>query len=96
MSTFSTNTGEMQAKSQAVMGTIDRLRSEVATMQMNLDQLQGTWHGSAAASFQAIVAEWRSTHLRIEEALGNIATALHHASAQYEEVEQVNTSLFRY
>lgn len=96
MSTFSTNTGEMQAKSQAVMGTIDRLRSEVATMQMNLDQLQGTWQGSAATSFQSIVAEWRSTHLRIEEALGNIATALQHASAQYEEVEQVNTSLFRY
>lgn len=96
MSTFSTNTGEMQAKSQAVLSTIDRLRSEVATMQMNLDQLQGTWQGSAATSFQAIVAEWRGTHLRIEEALSNIATALNHASMQYEEVEQVNTSLFRY
>ena len=96
MSTFSTNTGEMQIKSQAVMNTIDRLRTEVNTMQMNLDQLQGTWQGSAATSFQAIVAEWRGTHVRIEEALASIATALQHASAQYEEVEQVNTSLFRY
>ena len=96
MSTFSTDTGDMQVKSQAVMNTIDRLRSEVSTMQMNLDQLQGTWQGAAAASFHAIVAEWRSTHVQIEEALSSIAAALQHASAQYEEVEQVNTSLFRY
>ncbi|TAP26020.1 MULTISPECIES: WXG100 family type VII secretion target [Micrococcaceae] len=96
MSTFSTNTGEMQVKSQAVMNTIDRLRHEVSTMQMNLDQLQSTWQGSAAASFQSIVVEWRSTHVQIEEALSSIAAALNHASMQYEEVEQVNTSLFRY
>ncbi|GAB3621814.1 WXG100 family type VII secretion target [Glutamicibacter sp. PS] len=96
MSTFSTDTGDMQVKSQAVLSTIDRLRSEVAAMQMNLDQLQGTWQGSAAASFHAIVAEWRGTHIKIEEALSNIAGALTHASQQYEEVEQVNASLFRY
>ncbi|GAA0190681.1 MULTISPECIES: WXG100 family type VII secretion target [Glutamicibacter] len=96
MSTFSTDTGDMQIKSQAVMGTIDRLRSEVAAMQMNLDQLQGTWQGAAAASFQAIVAEWRATHVRIEESLSSIATALHHASTQYEEVENINASMFRF
>jgi len=96
MSTFSTDTGEMQVKAQAVMATIDRLRGEVTAMQMNLDQLQGTWQGAAAASFQSIVAEWRSTHVRIEESLSSIATALHHASTQYEEVENVNASMFRY
>lgn len=96
MSTFSTDTGEMQVKAQAVMATIDRQRGEVTAMQMNLDQLQGTWQGAAAASFQSIVAEWRSTHVRIEESLSSIATALHHASTQYEEVENVNASMFRY
>ncbi|WP_431711182.1 WXG100 family type VII secretion target [Glutamicibacter uratoxydans] len=96
MSTFSTDTGDMQVKAQAVMGTIDRLRGEVTAMATNLSQLEGTWQGTAASSFHAIMAEWRSTHVRIEESLSSIATALQHASAQYEEVENVNASMFRF
>lgn len=96
MSTFSTDTGDMQVKAQAVMGTIERLRGEVTAMASNLSQLEGTWQGTAAASFQSIIAEWRTTHVRIEESLSSIAAALQHASAQYEEVENVNASMFRY
>lgn len=96
MSTFSADTGDMQVKAQAVMGTIERLRSEVAAMATNLSQLEATWQGAAAVSFHAIIAEWRGTHLRIEESLSSIATALQHASTQYEEVENINASMFRF
>lgn len=96
MSSFAANTVEMRAKAQAVQGTIERLRSEVNTMQGSLQELEGTWHGSAAANFQMVISDWRATQLRVEESLTNINAALARASQQYDDAEAANASMFTY
>ncbi|MBG6085232.1 WXG100 family type VII secretion target [Zhihengliuella flava] len=96
MSSFAANTVEMRAKAQAVQGTIERLRAEVNTMQGSLQELEGTWHGAAAANFQAVISDWRATQLRVEESLTNINTALARASQQYDGAEAANASMFTY
>lgn len=96
MSSFGANTAEMRGKAQAVQGTIERLRSEVNTMQGGLRELESTWHGAAATNFQGVIAEWRATQARVEEALANINTALAHASQQYDDAEASNASMFTY
>ena len=96
MSTFSTNTVEMRNKGLAVQGTIERLRAEVNAMQSGLRELEATWQGAAAGSFQAVVADWRATQLRVEESLAAINTALARATQHYEDAEQANTAMFIY
>ena len=80
MSTFSTNTVEMRNRGLAVQGTIERLQAEVNAMQSGLRELEATWQGAAAGSFQAVVADWRATQLRVEESLAAINTALARAT----------------
>lgn len=96
MSTFATNTNEMQAKSMAVQSTIERVRAEVNAMTSSLQDLQGTWQGAASANFQAVLVDWRNTQIRVEESLNSIGTALNRASVHYEEAEAANANLFTY
>ncbi|MGL3807717.1 WXG100 family type VII secretion target [Paeniglutamicibacter sp. R2-26] len=96
MSTFAANTGEMQMRSMAVQATIERVRAEVNSMTSSLQDLQGTWQGAASANFQSVVADWRTTQIRVEESLNAIGTALNRASVHYEEAEAANTNLFTY
>lgn len=96
MSSFSANTDDMRGRAQAVQGTIERLRTEVNTMQSSLRDLESSWHGAAATNFQAVVADWRATQMKVEESLTAINTALSHASQQYEEAEAANARMFTY
>lgn len=96
MSTFSTNTNEMQARSMAVQSTIERVRAEVNAMTSSLQDLQGTWQGAASTNFQSVVADWRNTQIRVEDSLNSIGTALNRASVHYEEAEAANANLFTY
>lgn len=96
MSSFSANTAEMRGKAQAVQGTIERLRSEVNTMQGGLRELESTWHGAAATNFQAVVADWRTTQMKVEESLTSINAALAQASQQYDDAEAANARMFTY
>lgn len=96
MSTFATNTNEMQAKSMAVQSTIERVRAEVNAMTASLQDLQGTWQGAASANFQSVLADWRNTQIRVEESLNAIGTALNRASVHYEDAETANAGLFTY
>ncbi|HXD28047.1 WXG100 family type VII secretion target [Arthrobacter sp. JSM 101049] len=96
MGSFAANTDDMRGRAQAVQGTIERLRSEVDTMQAGLRDLESSWHGAAASNFQAVVADWRATQLKVEQSLTGINTALAHASQQYDEAEAANARMFTY
>ena len=96
MSSFTANTVEMRSKALAVQGTIERVRSEINAMQAGLRELEGTWQGAAAANFQAVVADWHATHLKVEESLAGITSALGRASQHYDDAEQANASMFTY
>ena len=59
-----------------------------------LDDLQGSWRGSAATNFQALITEWTLTQGRVEASLASINTALASAAATYAQAEQGNTQRF--
>ena len=78
----------------AVRSTIGRIQSEVEAMHGQLTTLQGSWQGDAATAFQTLVADWRSTQVRVEESLGAINLALGQAGQQYADIEASNARLF--
>jgi 6 kDa early secretory antigenic target len=94
MATFQVNSDELAVKSSAVRGSIDLLRSEVERMQRNLLDLQGSWSGTAANSFQSLLIDWRATQARVEGSLESINSALSTAAIQYAQAEEANTRLF--
>jgi early secretory antigenic target protein ESAT-6 len=94
MPQFHVNSDELASKSQAVRGSIDQLRAEVDRMQRNLLDLQGSWSGSAANNFQALISDWRGIQVRVETSLENINTALATAATQYAQAEEANTRMF--
>lgn len=96
MAVFHVDSEALAAKSSAVQGTIGRIQSEVNTMQSGLNELEALWTGQAAANFQQLIADWRSTQLKVEESLTAINAALAQASQQYASAEEANTRLFTY
>ena len=63
-------------------------------MKRGLDELQGSWRGSAATNFQTLVAEWTLTQGRVEASLASINLALNSAAATYAQAEQGNAQRF--
>lgn len=94
MSIISVDTELLQLKSAAVRATVDRISADVQTMKRGLDELQGSWRGSAATNFQALVSEWTLTQGRVEASLASINTALASAAMSYDQTEQGNTQRF--
>ena len=70
------------------------IHAEVAAMMRHLAELQGTWRGAAAATFEGLMAEWRATQAQVEASLEHITQALDAAARQYEDAELAATRLF--
>ncbi len=94
MAQFNVNSDDLALKSTAVKGSVDRIRMEVDAMKRNLLDLQSTWTGSAATSFQSLLQEWHATELKVEASLESINAALSVAASQYAEAEEANTRMF--
>ena len=94
MSIISVDTELLQLKSATVKATVDRISADVQAMKRGLDDLQATWHGSAATSFHALVAEWTLTQGKVEASLASINLALNSAAASYPQAELNNTQRF--
>jgi WXG100 family type VII secretion target len=86
------------ARIGAAAGDVHRISAEVdssvAAMMARLTGLQDAWQGEAAARFQAVAHEWRSTQTRVRESLEHISRLLGQAGQQYAAAEQQNTSMF--
>jgi WXG100 family type VII secretion target len=96
MSIISVDTELLQLKSAAVKATVERISADVQSMKHGLDELQGSWKGTAANNFQALIAEWAMTQSKVEASLASINVALASAAATYVETEQGNTQRFMY
>lgn len=94
MTTYHIDSEAVAAASAGVRAAIDRIQSEVTSLNGRLVDLQSTWTGQAATAFQAVVADWTATQRRVEESLGGISSALALAGQQYAEIEQQNARLF--
>lgn len=94
MSIISVDTELLQVKSASVQATVERISADVHAMKSGLDELQGSWRGAAATSFQALITEWALTQGRVEASLASINSALASAAATYAQAEQGNTQRF--
>lgn len=80
--------------SAAVNGSVAAIRSEVGAMMRHLQDLQSSWHGSAATSFAGVMGQWQSTQTQVEASLDAVTAALSSASRTYADAESQAARLF--
>ena len=94
MAHFVVDSDTIATRSQQAHGHIERLRAEVDGMTSTLTDLQGSWTGTASASFQEALQSWRGAQAQVEEAVAQINQALATAGNQYAETEAANARMF--
>jgi 6 kDa early secretory antigenic target len=94
MTRFQVDSDAILGATNSARASVGRLQGEVATLTGQLTALQGSWQGTAAAAFQALVSEWMTTQQRIEQNLAAITEALGSAGHHYAEIEHANARLF--
>lgn len=94
MTRFEVDSAQVAAASTAVQASAQQIGSEVDRMMRHLLELQGSWKGQAATSFQHVVGEWRGTQERVRTSLEEIQRALAVAGRQYDEVESAAARMF--
>lgn len=87
MSRFQVDSTAVEGASTAVAASASALGAEVDTMMSHLLDLQSTWQGQAAASFQDVVVGWRSTQQQVHASLEQIGQALAVTGRSYEAAE---------
>ena len=85
---------QVLATNTVVQATIEKLQTDVNTLHSQLVNLQSSWQGQAANSFQELASKWRTTAGLVQQLLGDIGQALALAAKQYSEIEAVNQRLF--
>lgn len=86
---------------QAVAVTAARTRARIATIQSEVDAmngdiaaLQATWTGGASASMAACASSWHLTQLQVQASLDAISQALDASALAYDDAESVNAARF--
>lgn len=95
MSVFTVDTEAVEAAHGAARATIERLRSESATLMAQLRQLQSSWAGDASNAFQSCAEQWQGAQLHVEQVLESIGGSLGSAAVQYADADRYSASLFR-
>ncbi|MDQ1289461.1 MAG: hypothetical protein QG622_3027 [Actinomycetota bacterium] len=94
MSRYEVDSEQVARASGAVRTSAERISGEVDGMTRHLIDLQNSWKGQAATSFQHVVTDWRATQERVRASLEEIQRALAVAGQQYAEAEDAATRLF--
>lgn len=91
---YEVDSGQVDQAAAAVNTTAASITGEVDAMMRHLTQLQNSWRGSAAASFQEVLSQWRGTQRQVEQSLSAIRTALASAATHYAGAEEQAMRLF--
>lgn len=94
MTRYQVDSDAVLGATNAVRASASRIQGEVSSLHAQLVNLQGSWSGQAATSFQSVLSEWKATQHRVEENLASLNQALTQAAQQYAEIEQNNARLF--
>lgn len=94
MTQFEVDSARVTQASAAIATSAQSIGTEVDQMMRHLLDLQGSWRGQAATSFQHVVADWRGTQERVRTGLEEIQRALAAAGRQYQEVEDAAARMF--
>ncbi len=94
MTRFNVDNEAVAAAASGVQATMGRIEGENAGLLSQLVNLEFSWTGTAASTFQAAVADWRATQQRVHESMALITRALAQAGQTYADAEAGNTRLF--
>ncbi|SDQ64648.1 WXG100 family type VII secretion target [Quadrisphaera sp. DSM 44207] len=94
MTRFEVDSAQVAQASTAVQASIGTISAEVDRMMRHLLDLQGSWQGQAAASFQGVIGDWRATQERVRACLEDIGRALAAAGQSYADVESDAVRMF--
>lgn len=94
MSRYEVDSEQVARASGAVQTSAGRISGEVDGMMRHLLDLQNSWKGQAATSFQHVVTDWRATQERVRASLEEIQRALAVAGQQYAQAEDAATRMF--
>lgn len=94
MAQFNVDADLIASKSAQARSQVDTIVSEVNALTASLQDLQGSWTGSASANFQGVLANWRNTQRQVEESIAQINGALSRAGINYSDTELANASMF--
>ncbi|MFL0412351.1 WXG100 family type VII secretion target [Microbacterium paludicola] len=95
MAIFTVDTDAVSAANGQALATAEQLRTTSLTLSGQLAQLETTWTGASATSFQSALAQWKAVQQSVEQALDGLGRALGAASAQYAEAERLTSGMFR-
>jgi WXG100 family type VII secretion target len=94
MSRYEVDSDQVTRASTAVQTSAGHIRTEVDGMMRHLLDLQSSWKGQAATSFQHVLTDWRTTQERVRTSLEEIQQALNVAAQQYAEAESAAARMF--
>lgn len=94
MTQFTVDSEQVLAANVNIQNTISKLQTEVDSLHSQLLNLQSSWTGLAANSFQDLASRWRQTAATVDGQLAELGNALAYAAAQYSEIELANQRLF--
>lgn len=94
MSFFQVDSQHLNQVSARTTGLANQIRQDSALMMAQVQELQGSWSGSASVAFADCVGRWRAAQMQMEAALDSIAGALTQASQQYEQAETGVAGMF--
>jgi 6 kDa early secretory antigenic target len=94
MSRYEVDSAQVAQAAVAVQGSAQQIGTQVDAMMRHLLDLQGSWRGQAATSFQHVVTDWRATQERVKTSLEEIQRALTLASQQYAQAEDAAARMF--
>lgn len=94
MAQFVVDSDLIASKSAQARAQVETIVAEVNALTVSLQDLQGSWTGSASANFQGVLMNWRNTQRQVEESIAQINEALSRAGINYSETEMTNASMF--
>jgi early secretory antigenic target protein ESAT-6 len=94
MSRYEVDSAQVAQASTAVRASAEQISTEVDRMMRHLVDLQASWKGQAATSFQHVVVDWRATQERVRTSLDEIQQALAAAGQNYQQAEDAAARMF--
>lgn len=94
MTRYQIDSEAVASATTAVRAAASRIQADVSGLHAQLQALQSSWTGQAAAAFQSVVTDWTTTQRRVEESLQAINAGLAQAGQHYAEIEMQNARLF--
>ena len=94
MSRYEVDSAQVAQAAVAVQKSAQQIGTEVDGMMRHLLELQSSWRGQAASSFQHVVTDWRATQERVRASLEEIQRALTVAGQQYAQAEDSAARMF--